>query len=92
MFWPQVKDPDVVDRYGFDMDTDWLDGETITNVTFTASVDSGLTIDNISYVESPRISAQFSGGNDGFWPIKIRIETATRQYEECTTLWVKQGC
>lgn len=92
MFWEQIKDPDVSDRYGFTLDSGWLDGETIQNVVFTAPVESEVVITNISLVESPTISALFSGGVDGFWPIKIRIETATRQREECVTLWVKQGC
>lgn len=92
MFWEQPKDPDVSDRYGFTVDAEWLDGETISTVTFTAPVDSGLTISDVSYTQSPTITALFSGGNEGFWPIQVRIETATRQREECMTLWVKQGC
>lgn len=92
MFWEQVKDPDVSDRYGLVLDDGWLDGETVTSATFTAPVESGLTITNISLLQSPKISALFSGGNEGFWPIHVRIETDTRQREECMTLWVKQGC
>lgn len=92
MFWEQVKDPDVSDRYGVVVDDEWLDGETIQNATFVAQEGSGLTITNISVLQSPKVSALFSGGNEGFWPIHVRIETATRQREECMTLWVKQGC
>ncbi|QCQ62398.1 hypothetical protein HOV48_gp138 [Rheinheimera phage Barba21A] len=86
------KDPDIADRYGFVLEDGWLDGEAITSTTFTASVESGLTVTSISLIESPQVSALFSGGNEGFWPIKIRVETATRQREFCVTLWVKQGC
>lgn len=92
MFWEQIKDPDVSDRYGVVVDTEWLDGDSITNATFTAPIESGLTINNISLNNQPEISAIFSGGNEGFWDILIRIETATRQREECMSLWVKQGC
>ena len=92
MFWSAAKDPDVTDRYGFTVDSGWLDGETISSATFTAPVDSGLTISDISYAQSPTITALFSGGNEGFWGIEIRIETATRQREECMTLWVKDNC
>ena len=92
MFWEQPLDPDVSDRYGLVLDDGWLDGETVTSATFTAPIESGITITNISLIESPQISALFSGGVDGFWPINVRIETATRQREFCMTLWVKQGC
>ena len=92
MFIPAPKDPDVVDRYGFDMDTGWLDGETITQVLVSASIESGLMVSSIDVSEQPKISYLLSGGNEGFWPISVRVETATRQYEFCMTLWVKQSC
>lgn len=92
MFFEQSKDPDVSDRYGFTLDSDWLGEETITNVIFTAPVESGLIISDVNILTSPTISALFSDGVEGFWPIHIRIETATRQREICITLWVRQSC
>ena len=92
MIWESPKDPDVSDRYGIVLEDGWLDGELITNVTFEASVESGLTITNVSIIDQPEVSAMFSGGNEGFWSVKIRINTPTRQREICATLWVRQGC
>lgn len=92
MFFAEPKDPDVSDRYGVILDDKWLAGETIVSAIFTPPVDSGLIVTGLSLLESPKISALFSGGNVGFWPIHIRIETPTRQREICATLWVKQGC
>lgn len=92
MFISNPKDPDVTDRYGFDMDTDWLDGEPIVSVDVSVSVESGLLVSDIVTTEQPRISFLLSNGNEGFWPINIRVVTPTRSYEGCLTLWVKQGC
>lgn len=92
MVWENPKDADVTDIYGFDMDTDWLNGEVITNVVFTPAVDSGVIVSDVSLSAQPRVSAIFTGGNVGFWTIHIRVETPTRQCEFCNTLWVKQGC
>lgn len=91
MFWEAPLDPDTADRYGFTMDSEWLDGEAITNVVFTAPVESGINVTNISYAESPTITAMFSGGEVGFWPIHVRVETTTRQRELSMTLWVKDS-
>lgn len=91
MFFSQEKDPDVTDRYGFTVDSEWLSGESITAAIFTPPVESGLTITNVSLLDSPTISALFSGGVEGFWPIHIRIETATRQREFTITLWIKDN-
>lgn len=93
MYWSAPKDPDVADRYGFVLEDGWLGEETLsTPPVFTAPIESGLTISNISTINLPEISALFSGGNEGFWPIHIRLETPTRQRELCMTLWVRQGC
>jgi hypothetical protein len=92
MIWSEPKDVDVADRYGFTMDTEWLDGESITSVVFTPSVESGVVVESVSLLEAPTVSAVFSGGNEGFWPVHVRVSTATRQREYCFTLWVKQGC
>lgn len=92
MFWSEPLDPDVTDKYSVVVDEEWLDGETIISAQFTIAVESGVTISNISVVNSPEVSASFTGGIDGFWPVKVRIETPTRQRETCCVLWVKQGC
>jgi len=92
MFWETPLDPDVSDRYAVVVDDSWLDGETLVSADFTIDPASGVNISNISLINNPEISAVFAGGNDGFWPVKVRFATPTRSREVCCTLWVKQGC
>lgn len=90
MFWEQPLTQNLTDRYGFNLDTEWLDGELISDIKFTVPECSGITVSNISYIELPTISAMFTGTNVGFWPVHVRVETPTRQLEFNITLWVRE--
>ena len=91
MFLPNPKDPDVEDRYGIDVESDWLQGESILSATITADPTSELILTE-QIIEANKVSVLLSGGVEGFYPIKFRITTATRQREYCVTIWIKQGC
>lgn len=90
-FFQNPKDPDVRDRYGVNLDTGWLDGETIVSASFTPTeAGSGLIINNTN-ISGNEVSAYFEGGAIGFHPILVRIETPTRQREDTVVLWVKEA-
>lgn len=76
------KDPDAVLDYKFDWST-WLDTDTISSYTITAS---GVTVDSDSNTDTV-VTVWLSGGTEGdFASVACRIVTAGSRTDERTAI------
>ena len=73
------------DYYGVALDKDWLDGQEIDNVQFSADESSGLNISSMSHdsiTENGKVInrayALFAGGVPGSHEVTITVNSTTR--------------
>lgn len=90
IYWPEDKDPSDVDYYEIDVDSDWIDGQPISDVRIEPDASSGLQVGGSSSTGTI-IRMLIGGGHIGTHRVLLTFSSQGRTLQRSAFIVVRES-